>query len=98
MVGTLVSLKGWKFLGNNGVTLEYGNKRGIKAHHYVPPNGLVTIPEAAQILGTNEVQLHRLRRAKKIKTRLMRGVTALPVSELLRLRRDPDALYPGRAA
>ncbi len=98
MGGVLVSLKSWKFLGNNGVMLEFGNARGIKARHYVPPDGLVTVAEAAQILGTNEVQLGRLKVKKMLKTRSRRKMTHVPVSELLRLRRDPDALRPGRAA
>lgn len=98
MGGVLITLKSWKFLGNNGLSLEYGNERGIRARHYVPPDGLVTVAEAAQILDTNEVQLHRLRRAKMIRTRFRHGRTHIPVSELLRLRREPESLHPGRAA
>jgi len=97
MGGVLITLKSWKWLANNGVMLEYEGHSGIRARHFVPPNGLVSIAEAAKILNTNEVQLHRLRRAKKLKTAKRRGRAAVAVSELLRLKREPESIRPGRA-
>jgi hypothetical protein len=97
MGGVLIELKDWKWLKNNGVMLEYESKTGIKAKHFVPPGGVVSIPEAAKILATNEVQLHRLKKAGRLKTEKRRGRTAVPVGELLRLKASPGQIRPGRS-
>ena len=96
MGGVLIRLVRWKFLANNGVEMHYKGPSGIVARHFVPAGGEVTLPEAAQILKTNEVQLHRLRRAKKLDTMKRGGRTLVPVRELLRLTRKPEGLHPGR--
>jgi hypothetical protein len=96
MGGVLVSLKEWKWLKNNGVVLLYAGLGGLEARRFVPAGGMVSLPEAAQILATNEVQLHRLKRAKKLQTTKVRGRAQVPISELLRLRKKPEGLHPGR--
>ncbi len=89
-------LASWDWLNNNGLILHY---RGgdVRARHFVRPGGSVSVAEAAQILGTNDVQLHRLRRAGRLATGKARGRTVVPLTELLRIRRDPDALHLPRS-
>ncbi len=91
-----VTLKRWRWLKNNGVTLEYEGGDGLKGTRFVRPNGAVSVHEAAMILGTYDVHLYRLKRAGKLKMERHRGRLNVRVSELLRLKREPE--IPGVGA
>ena len=57
-------------LANHGARVEYAP---ASRSRFVPPNGLLTVPEAAKVLGTNRVRVLRMGVARKLKLKPGRG-------------------------
>jgi hypothetical protein len=86
-----------KFLKNHGC--EVTQRRYGKAEkRFVRPNGLLRLREAVVALKTNDMQLLRLERSRRLKVRLVGGRKHVPLSEVKRLKSDRSELYPGRGA
>lgn len=90
MAGNLTrfKLKSWRWPKNNGLILHYEDGMGTKAQRFEPPNGLVKIADAAYILGVADVFLYRRHRRKALEAVTRKGQLMVPVSEILRLRRE----------
>jgi hypothetical protein len=80
------------FLKNHGVRVSYAGT-GIHRIRFEPPNGTLTVGEAALALKTYPVLMDRLLRLKRLKYRMKGCRRMIRVSECLRLKR----LWRGKA-
>jgi len=79
-------LKSAVFLKNHGVRVSYAGT-AIQRVRFEPPNGTLTVGEAARVLKTYPVLIDRLLRLKRLKYRVKGCRRMIRVSECLRLLR-----------
>lgn len=88
-----------RWLKNSGaevVSQRKGSERRVRRCE--GPGGSLTIPEAAKLLGTNEMKLYRLLRHEVLAALPGSGKTRLALSELRRARREPSIMADRRRA
>lgn len=80
-----------KWLANHGlvVTRKTYNE---SARRFIPPDGNVAVIEAAIALGVNDMRIYRLLREGRIKCRMVNGEKRIPLSEIRRMRDNPQEL------
>lgn len=86
-----------RLLKNHGVVVTRRTKYGQARKRFVRPDGALRMSEAVAFLGTNDMQLYRLARLKKLKMIRVSGERMIPLAEIRRLHRNRAALYPSLA-
>ena len=78
-----------QWLKNHGVRVVTQGPRG-RLERFEPPDGAVTVAEAAAALGTYQVKIRRLIERKRLKSNrdATTGSLVVPVRELRKLRRN----------
>lgn len=81
-----------RVLGNSGAEVVQ-RFRGKQSTRFVPPDGDLSITEAATALKTNTMRITRLAAAGRLETRELNFAVRIPLAEIRRLKADPRALY-----
>ena len=88
-----------KWLNNRGANLVRATGRrgrnGVLLR-YEPPDGSLSIPEAAVVLATNQQKLRRLAGAGLLELRTVHGRPMVPLTEIRRLQTDSNGLADRR--
>ena len=90
-----------KWLDNRGANIlrtSGPGDRNARLMRYEPPDGSVSIPEAAAILATNQQKLRRMASASLLKLRQVHGRPMIPLTEIRRLEADNHAMADRRRA
>jgi hypothetical protein len=86
-------IKAVTFLANNGVRVVYSSENAVRAR-YEPPNGSVSLQEAAVLLGTYPFLMYRLKDSGRVRVRRKDRRLMVPVRECHRLRKAWRGISP----